>query len=49
MNPLHLLWIIPLAAGFGAFIMAIFAGGKDSQEDRRDECYYCPFPCERNK
>lgn len=23
----HLLWIIPLAGSFGAFIMALFAGG----------------------
>jgi hypothetical protein len=25
MNPLHLLWIVPLAGGLGAFIMALFA------------------------
>ena len=28
MNPLHLLWIIPLSAGVGAFFMGIVAGGK---------------------
>lgn len=28
MNALHLLWIVPLAVSFGAFIMAIFAGSK---------------------
>ena len=27
MNHLHLLWIIPLAGGMGAFIMAVIAGG----------------------
>lgn len=26
MNPKHLIWIIPLAASFGAFVMAIIAG-----------------------
>lgn len=26
MNPLHLLWIIPLSASIGAFVMAVFAG-----------------------
>ena len=25
MNPLHLLWIVPLSAGAGAFIMALLA------------------------
>lgn len=25
MNPFHLLWIIPLAGGLGAFMMALFA------------------------
>ena len=29
MNLRHLLWIIPLSASVGAFIMAIFAGRKD--------------------
>lgn len=27
MNPWHLMWIIPLSGGFGAFIMAVIAGG----------------------
>lgn len=27
MNPLHLIWIVPLSGGFGAFVMAIIAGG----------------------
>lgn len=46
MNPLHLLWIIPLPASFGGFVIALLAG---SGEKREDNCYYCPFPCERNK
>ena len=45
MNPLHLLWIIPLSASLGGFIVALIVGGSDGP----DECYYCPFPCERNK
>lgn len=28
MNALHLIWIIPVSASVGAFIMAIFAGSK---------------------
>ena len=27
MNPLHLIWIVPLAMSVGAFMMAIIAGG----------------------
>lgn len=27
-NALHLIWIVPVAASFGAFIMAVFAGRK---------------------
>jgi len=27
MNPLHLLWIIPLSAAAGAVLMGIIAGG----------------------
>lgn len=27
MNPLHLLWIMPISMGIGAFVMAIVAGG----------------------
>lgn len=45
MNPLHLLWIVPLSASIGAFVVALFNGGSAG----RDECYYCPFPCEHNK
>jgi len=30
MNPIHLLWIIPLSAGIGAFFMGILAGGTES-------------------
>lgn len=29
MNPLHLLWVIPLSASFGAVVMALIAGGKE--------------------
>ena len=36
MNPLHLLWIIPLSAICGAIMMAIFAGG-DSDPDWYDD------------
>jgi hypothetical protein len=32
MNPLHLLWIVPLSTSFGAFIMAIIAGGDNDPE-----------------
>jgi len=32
MNPLHLLWIIPLSAAAGAVLMGIIAGG--TREDR---------------
>lgn len=35
MNPLHLLWIIPLSAAVGAFLMGIVAGGS-REEDWRD-------------
>lgn len=27
MNPLHLLWIVPLSAAAGAFLMGIVIGG----------------------
>lgn len=44
MNPLHLLWIVPLSAALGGFVVALMAGTDG------DDCYYCPFPpCERNK
>lgn len=38
MNPLHLLWIIPLAGGVGAFVMALIAGG-DCDPPHYDEEY----------
>ena len=28
MNVLHLIWIIPVSASVGAFVMALFAGSK---------------------
>ena len=27
MNPLHLIWIVPLAGAVGAFMMAVLIGG----------------------
>ena len=36
MDPLHLLWIIPLSATVGAFLMGIVAGG-NRKEYRYDE------------
>lgn len=27
-DAMHLAWIVPLAAGFGLFVMALFKGGK---------------------
>lgn len=33
MNPLHLLWIVPLSASFGAAVMAIFSVGGDFEPD----------------
>lgn len=32
-NALHLIWIIPLAASFGATVMAIIVGGKEGDND----------------
>lgn len=32
----HLLWIVPLSAGIGAFVLAIFAGG-DCDPDWYDD------------
>ncbi len=29
MNALHLIWIIPAAASFGAFALALFVGGRE--------------------
>jgi hypothetical protein len=43
MNPLHLLWIVPLSATVGAFVMGIIVGGNreehwyDKTENRRLE------------
>jgi hypothetical protein len=31
MNPLHLLWIVPLAASFGFVICAVLSVGKDGE------------------
>ena len=31
MNPLHLFWIIPLAASFGALLMGLIAAGRDDR------------------
>ena len=28
-NALHLLWIIPAAASFGAVVLAVFVGGRE--------------------
>jgi len=36
MNPLHLLWIVPVSASVGAFLMAILKGG-DCEPDCCDE------------
>lgn len=33
MNPLHLLWIIPLATMFGFFLCAVLSANKDQQEE----------------
>lgn len=58
MDPLNLIWIIPLAAVAVAVVFALcsckVAGEYDASSERdaaqvRDECYYCPFPCENNK
>lgn len=35
-NALHLLWIVPLSGGLGAFFMALLAGG-DCDPDWYDE------------
>ena len=35
-NALHLLWIVPLAASAGAFVLAVFAGG-DTDPDWYDD------------
>lgn len=31
MNPLHLLWIVPLAASFGFAVFAVLSVGKDGE------------------
>lgn len=37
MNPLHLLWIVPLSAGFGAVTAAIFSVGGHYERELNDE------------
>lgn len=37
MNPLHLLWIVPLSAGFGAVTAAIFSVGGQYERELNDE------------
>lgn len=32
MNPLHLLWVCPLCASFGALWLALLIGGRDKHE-----------------
>lgn len=34
MNPLHLIWIIPLSGGFGVFCMALVAGGQSKKHSK---------------
>ena len=31
MNPLHLLWIVPLSAALGMFLMALLVAGRDDK------------------
>lgn len=38
-NALHLLWIIPLSASFGLFIMALMVAAKSGDKERREEHY----------
>ena len=34
MNPLHLIWIVPLSMALGAFVMALAAAaGRDRRDD----------------
>lgn len=33
MNPLHLIWMLPLAMATGAFLMAVVAGGTRYDKD----------------
>lgn len=32
MNPLHLIWMLPLAMAAGAFLMAVLIGGTDHDQ-----------------
>lgn len=34
-NALHLLWIIPLSASFGCFIMAMFQINRDERDEQK--------------
>lgn len=36
-SALHLLWIIPLSASFGLFIMALMVAAKDDKEREEKE------------
>lgn len=33
MSMLHLIWIVPLSASFGAFMMAIFTGSRSGGKE----------------
>lgn len=33
MNPLHLLWIVPLSAFLGMFVASLLAAGDDPDDD----------------
>lgn len=33
MNPLHLIWIIPVAVMFGMAILALFVAGKEGDDE----------------
>ncbi len=37
MSALHLLWIIPLSASFGAFVMALFVAASRADEHIYEE------------
>jgi hypothetical protein len=36
-NALHLLWIIPISASFGAFIMALMVAAKDDKIENKEK------------
>lgn len=40
MNPLNLLWIVPLSCSAGAFVMAIFAGRKTMELTHCKDCVW---------